>query len=251
MPLYCYIIETGMYEDREANILGHTNKYSQEGFNKLCIEITEKHGDVEEIEYFAPYDKTDVTEIRYKINASKLIEHLIKDYGFIELDIPINDGVQHVEVSRTPVPPENLRKVVVKRQSCPIGDDNSINTEFLGMPHLNPCSEKSFFIKKDDVKHPNARRVVPEMEITCSSPDSDFDTLLKELDDDNSTGVEAAKKIAEYTLKRLHYGTYPSKHLIEKKLKRGSLNCSDFPTDDMIKYQRELIEKLKKEEKDQ
>lgn len=189
MPLYCYIIETGMYEDVQANIIGHSTKYSQEEFDKLCREITEKHGDVEEIAYFAPYDKTDVEEIRYKINASKLMEHLIKDYGFIELDIPINDGVQHVEVSRTPVPPENLRKVVVKRHSCPlIGDDNSINNEFLGMSHLNPCSEKSFFIKKDDVKHPNARCVPPEMEITCSSPDSDYDSIKD----------ETAKKISEW-----------------------------------------------------
>lgn len=149
MPLYCYIIETGMYEDVQANIIGHQTKYTQEEFDKLCREITEKHGDVEEIAYFAPYDKTHVEEIKYKINASKLMEHLIKDYGFIELDIPINDGVQHVEVSRTPVPPENLRKVVIKRHSCPLmgEDDNSISSNFDTFHPNARCT--SFFIKKE------------------------------------------------------------------------------------------------------
>lgn len=155
MPLYCYIIETGMYEDVQANIIGHSTKYSQEEFDKLCREITEKHGDVEEIAYFAPYDKTDVEEIRYKINASKLMEHLIKDYGFIELDIPINDGVQHVEVSRKPVPPENLRKVTIKRNSCPFMEDMEItcdspDSDFKGIHHINSRCGPSFFIKKEE-----------------------------------------------------------------------------------------------------
>ena len=52
MPVYCYIVETGYYEDLTANILGHTEKYSQEEFDNICIEITKEHGDVEEIAYF-------------------------------------------------------------------------------------------------------------------------------------------------------------------------------------------------------
>ena len=52
MPLYCYIVETGMYEDVKAHILGHTNKYSQEEFDNICIKLTEKYADVDEIEYF-------------------------------------------------------------------------------------------------------------------------------------------------------------------------------------------------------
>ena len=41
MPLYCYIVETGMYDDRQAHILGHRCKYSQEEFDNICIEIAE------------------------------------------------------------------------------------------------------------------------------------------------------------------------------------------------------------------
>ena len=111
MPLYCYIIETGYYEDKQSNIIGHPTKYSQEEFNNICIEITEKHGDVEEVEYFSLYDKCDVKEIVYKIDDEELLKHLIKEYGFIKLNIPVNNGIQHIEVSRNPVPPENLRKV--------------------------------------------------------------------------------------------------------------------------------------------
>ena len=72
MPLYCYIVETGYYEDREANILGHANKYSQEEFDNLVIEVTEKYGDVEEIEYTVPATLEHVEEIRYKINQSSV-----------------------------------------------------------------------------------------------------------------------------------------------------------------------------------
>ena len=91
MPLYCYIIETGYYEDREANILGHTKKYTHEEFDNLCIEITEKYGDVEEIEYTVQATLEHVEEIRYKIDAYELIKHLVNEYGFVELEIPVND----------------------------------------------------------------------------------------------------------------------------------------------------------------
>ena len=139
MPLYCYIIETGMYEDVEAHILGHTNKYSQDEFDKLCIEITEKHGDVEEIAYFSSYDTSDVEEIKYNIPAEKLIEYLIKDYGFIELDVPINNGHNSKEVSRTPVPPEDLTMITIESHGkCPMDG-------------------ASFYAKKEDLLHPNAR----------------------------------------------------------------------------------------------
>ena len=82
MALYCYIVETGYYEDREANILGHKEKYSDEEFDNICIEITEKYGDVEEVEYFSSYDKCDVEEIRYKIEAHDLIKHLVNEFIF-------------------------------------------------------------------------------------------------------------------------------------------------------------------------
>ena len=47
MALYCYIVETGYYDDREANVLGHSTKYSQEEFDNICMEIIKKHGEVE------------------------------------------------------------------------------------------------------------------------------------------------------------------------------------------------------------
>ena len=155
MPLYCYIIETGMYEDRQANILGHPTKYTHEEFDKLCIEITEKYGDVEEIEYFSAYDTTDVNQIRYNINPEDLIEHLVNEYGFVKLSIPVNDGVNYIEVSRTPVPPEKLRKVEIKRITCPFMEDmeitcNSPDSDFDTVYHPNARCEPSFFIKKEE-----------------------------------------------------------------------------------------------------
>ena len=119
MPLYCYIVETGYYEDREANILGHATKYSQEEFNNIVIEITEKYGDVEELEYTVPATLEHVEAIRYKINPNELIKHLVIEYGFVELEIPFNDGVNSTEISRAPVPKENLRKYVVETPKCP------------------------------------------------------------------------------------------------------------------------------------
>jgi len=119
MPLYCYIVETGMYEDVRANILGHTNKYSQEEFDNLVIEVTEKYGDVEEIEYTVQATLEHVEEIRYKINPTELIRHLVIEYGFVELEIPVNDGVNSREISKAPVPTENLMKYVVKTPKCP------------------------------------------------------------------------------------------------------------------------------------
>ena len=118
MPLYCYIVETGEYEDREAHILGHETHYSQEEFDNICIEVTKKYGDVEEVEYFSSYDTTDVKKINYEIDAYKLIVYLVAEYGFVELNIPRNDGYNYKEISRTPVPPEKLRKIEIKRPKC-------------------------------------------------------------------------------------------------------------------------------------
>ena len=121
MVLYCYIVETGYGpDDIESHILGHAKKYSQEEFDNICIEITEKHGDVEEVEHFVPYDKTNVEEIVYKIDGYDLIEYLVNDYGFIELNLPYNSGYQVKEISRTPVPKENLVMHVTKpTNKCP------------------------------------------------------------------------------------------------------------------------------------
>ena len=118
MALYCYIVETGEYEDREANILGHENKYSHKEFDNTCIEITKKYGDVEEVEYFSNYDLTDVKEIKYNIDAHELIKYLVSDYGFIELNVTVNDGHNFEEVSRKPVPSEKLRMVKFKTSDC-------------------------------------------------------------------------------------------------------------------------------------
>lgn len=140
MPLYCYIVETGMYEDKEANILGHTNKYSQEEFDNLCIEITEKYGDVEEIEYTVQATLEHVEEIRYKIDSNELIKYLVTEYGFVELEIPVNDGVNSREISKAPVPKENLQKVVVKTPKCPHAQNmvgKKIDNDFeLSMEHI-------------------------------------------------------------------------------------------------------------------
>ena len=142
MPLYCYIVVTGMYEDVEAHILGHTNKYSQDEFDNICIKLTEKYGDVEEIEYFSSYDTSNVKQIKYNIDSYRLIRLLIRDYGFIELDVPINDGYNTKEISRTKVPPERLQKVVVKQiNACPMIDDSliwdDVESDFIGGFHPN------------------------------------------------------------------------------------------------------------------
>lgn len=156
MPLYCYIVETGMYEDVEAHILGHTTKYSQEEFDNICIKLTEKYGDVEEIEYFSSYDTSDVKQIKYNIDSYRLIKLLIRDYGFIELNVPINDGHNTKEISRTPVPSERLQKVIVKpRFKCPV--DTKIEDGII-------------FCKTEDIEydpiimHPNARCVFNKKE---------------------------------------------------------------------------------------
>lgn len=151
MPMYCYIVETGYYEDREANILGHANKYSQEEFDNLVIEVTEKYGDVEEIEYTVPATLEHVEKIRYKINPTELIRHLVTEYGFVELGIPVNDGVNSREISRAPVPKENLRKIVVETPKC---------------PH-SPKTDEMMFCKepdtdfKENIGHINCRCVPP------------------------------------------------------------------------------------------
>ena len=74
---------------------------------------------MEEIAYFSPYDKSDVEEIVYKIEGEDLIKYLVNEYGFIELDVPVNDGHNRKEISRKRVPPENLKTVGVKPAPCP------------------------------------------------------------------------------------------------------------------------------------
>ena len=139
MALYCYIVETGYYEDKEVNILGHETKYSQEEFDNICIEIIEKHGDVEEIEYTVQATLETVEEIRYKIDANDLISHLVYDYDFIELDLPSSDGVLSREISREPVPAENLRKVVVKpKHECPMESEISCNNSDNDFKDMKP-----------------------------------------------------------------------------------------------------------------
>lgn len=119
MPLYCYIVETGYYEDRESNILGHATKYSQEEFDNICKEIINEHGDVEEIEYTVQATLEHVEKRVYKLDSSELIKYLINDYGFVEMDVPFNDGYTEEEISCEPVPTDRLQKVVVETPKCP------------------------------------------------------------------------------------------------------------------------------------
>lgn len=140
MSLYCYIVETGYYEDREANLLGHATKYSQEEFDDICKEIINNHGDVEDIEYTIPATLEHVEKRVYKLDSFKLIDYLIKDYGFIELDVPFNDGYMEEEISCEPVPTENLRRVVVETPKCPHAQNmvgKKIDNDFeLSMGHI-------------------------------------------------------------------------------------------------------------------
>ena len=151
MPVYCYIVETGYYEDLTANILGHTEKYSQEEFDNICIEITKEHGDVEEIAYFSPYDKSDVEEIVYKIEGEDLIKYLVNEYGFIELDVPVNDGHNRKEISRKRVPQENLKTVGVKPVSCPVQDEveHDVDSVIRGVLY-HPNARCIYSLKKED-----------------------------------------------------------------------------------------------------
>lgn len=146
--LYCYIVETGYYEDIEYNILGHAKKYSQEEFDNICIEITEKHGDVDEVEHFVPADKTNVEEIIYKIDGYDLIKYLVNDYGFIELNLPYNRGYHVKEISRTPVPKENLVMHVSKLHNCPNCKDIGLRKDIESIPINGHCLVKGYDINE-------------------------------------------------------------------------------------------------------
>ena len=179
MPLYCYIVETGMYEDVRANILGHTNKYSQEEFDNLVIEVTEKYGDVEEIEYTVQATLEHVEEIRYKINPTELIRHLVIGYGFVELEIPVNDGVNSREISKAPVPKENLQKVVVKTPKCPIGEIicNEPDAPFKCIDHINHLNARCTpnLIEKGDYCDPECEHYYLDYETRYDSEGCPYD----------------------------------------------------------------------------
>ena len=144
MPLYCYIIETGMYEDMESRILGHTTKYSQEEFDNICMEITKEHGQVEREAYTSHLTFEEIEEDVYKIAGHNLIKYLVSEYGFVELELPVNDGYMVREVSRKPCNPENIRKVEFKGRACPNGMlsdvevvDITMEPDFKELPPLN------------------------------------------------------------------------------------------------------------------
>ena len=144
MPLYCYIIETGCYDDKEANILGHATKYSQEEFDNICMEIIKKHGKVEDEAYTSHLTLEEVEEVHYHINPQILIKYLVNEYDFIELDPPVNDGNIVREVSREPCNPENIRRVEFKGRACPNGMlsdveivDITMEPDFKELPPLN------------------------------------------------------------------------------------------------------------------
>lgn len=92
MSLYCYHIITGAYEDIEFHVLGHVNKYDQKEFDDICLEIMEKHGKREHEESYVPATLKYYNIYVYTIDGEKLMEYLIKDYGFVKLDIPGQSG---------------------------------------------------------------------------------------------------------------------------------------------------------------
>lgn len=153
--MYCYIVETGEYEDRESHILGHEIHYSHEEFDDICKEITKKYGKMENVKSFDISDLTDVESIKYTIDGYELIDYLVNEYGFVELNIPRNDGYNVEEISRTPVPRENLRRVEIKQPPCPV--EPKLNLE----PKINSNLELKF----------------EENLMTCVHCDSDFDRV--------------------------------------------------------------------------
>ena len=164
MPLYCYIVETGYYEDREANIVGHATKYSQEEFDNICIEIAKKHGDVEEVEYFSSYDTSDVTQMVYNIDSEKLIKYLVVEHGFVKLDVPVNDGHNIKEFSRVPVEPENLVKVQVVPLRCPENMEYTVKKEMVKKDFPKPeyvnrrCMLNEFMPVMANTKEDNSKK---------------------------------------------------------------------------------------------
>ena len=208
MPLYCYIIETGYYEDREANIIGHSTKYSQEEFDNICMEIIKKHGNVEREAYSDNLTLEEVEEDVYKIAGHKLIEHLVNEYDFIELELPVNDGYMVREVSRKPCNPENIRKVEFKGRACPNGMISDMEIEDITM-------EPDF-------------RELPPLNCRCELPPID---LFKRYDKEYEKEVmEAAiKSILEWANKNMDYGKYPPQNkTVDDLLDNNSLNCSDM-----------------------
>lgn len=149
--MYCYIVETGEYEDRESHILGHEIHYSHEEFDDICKEITKKYGKMENVKSFDISDLTDVESIKYTIDGYELIDYLVNEYGFVELNIPRNNGYNIEEVSRTPVPLENLRRIEIKQPPCPV--EPKLDLE----PKININMENDL--------------------MTCTQCDSDFDSV--------------------------------------------------------------------------
>lgn len=121
MPLYCYIIYEGEYDYVETHIIGHKNKYPQKEFDNICIEVMAKYGKVKEENITVPATLEKYDRIVYTIHPQKLIEHLVSDYGFVELDVPYNEGFK---IRRLPNPqpkPEGYVRYVVRTPECPFG----------------------------------------------------------------------------------------------------------------------------------
>ena len=92
MSLYCYLILEEDYDYSDYTILGHAEKYSHEEFDDICIKIMEQHGETKPRKYTVPATLEHKEEIHYTIDIPTLIKYLIKDYGFIKLEIPVVDG---------------------------------------------------------------------------------------------------------------------------------------------------------------
>jgi len=117
MPLYCYmIVERVDYDEEYYYIVAHETEYNPFEFNKICNEIMDKHGKVQEKS--SCHDK--LGAYWYHIPAQTLIEHLTSEYGFIELDLALFDCTQARRIQGPETAPIYVQYVTESR-TCPFG----------------------------------------------------------------------------------------------------------------------------------
>ena len=111
MSLYCYMIsETIDYDETYSYVVAHKYKYNPLEFNRICNKIMDKYGKVREKS--TCHDK--LGAYWYHIPARTLIEHLVSDYGFIELDLGLFDCTQARRIQGPEPKPLYVRHVTEK-----------------------------------------------------------------------------------------------------------------------------------------
>lgn len=153
MPLYCYNIITGEYDDIEYHTLGHENRYSQEEFGNICLEIMEKHGKKEHDEGHVPATLQYYNNYVYRMDAWKLLKYLVNEYGFIELNIPYQAGFLIKPVQSCEPKPRYIRYVVETSQNCLFSDVAKNVNGPVGHVDCHQCkwhNYDSFFGSDDD-----------------------------------------------------------------------------------------------------